>query len=101
MTKFVSIYANGDEGPVVTVTEAFAEGIGAEVLEFPALDSRSRPMGPRSREDAAAQKEAAEAAVKATETAEPAPADAAGATAATTGRRGSNSSPSGDAGSSN
>ena len=47
MTKFVSIYADGDSGKVVTVTEAFAEGIGAKVLDTPALDSRGRPMSAR------------------------------------------------------
>jgi hypothetical protein len=73
MTKFVSIYANGDDGPVVTVTEAFAEGIGAEILDLPALDSRGRPLAARTKEEAEAQQAAAEEAVKATEkTPEPA-----------------------------
>lgn len=67
MTEFVSIYANGDDGQVVTVTEAFAEGIGAEVLDFPALDSRGRPLRARSKEEAEAQKAAADDAAKAAE----------------------------------
>ena len=48
MTKFVSIRANGDEGPVVTVTEAFAKSIEAEVLpDEPAVDKIGRPLEPR------------------------------------------------------
>lgn len=54
MPKFVSVYANGKKGdPVVTVTEAFAAAIGAEVLtdEF-ALDPRTgRPLPPREAGD--------------------------------------------------
>lgn len=50
MTEFVSIYANGDKGKVVTVTAAFAEGIGAKVLDdVPALDTRGRPLPARDR----------------------------------------------------
>lgn len=49
MSKFVSVYANGKKGdPVVTVTEAFADSIGAKVLEKePAVDSLNRPLPPR------------------------------------------------------
>jgi hypothetical protein len=48
MTDFVSIYADGDSGKVVTVTEAFATGIGATVLEDPG-DSTPRPSAARPR----------------------------------------------------
>lgn len=47
MTDFVSIYADGDSGKVVTVTEAFAEGIGATVLDTPATDRSGRPLPAR------------------------------------------------------
>lgn len=49
MPKFVSIHANGNKGPVVTVTEAFAESIGAKVLKSePAVDPRTgRPLPAR------------------------------------------------------
>lgn len=48
MTEFVSIYADGDSGKVVTVSAAFAEGIGAKALkDVPPLDSRGRPFPPR------------------------------------------------------
>jgi hypothetical protein len=67
MTKFVSIHANGDDGQVVTVTEAFAEGIGAKTLEYPALDASGRPRAPRSEEEAKEQLKAANDAAKAAE----------------------------------
>ena len=54
MAKFVSIYADGDSGKVVTVTEDFAEGIGAKVLDVPALDSRGRPLPARELPDPSA-----------------------------------------------
>jgi hypothetical protein len=47
MTEFVSIYANGDSGKVVTVTKAFAEGIGAKPLDVDAVDSHGRPLPAR------------------------------------------------------
>lgn len=55
MTDFVSIYADGDSGKVVTVTQAFAEGIGAVVLEdVPATDRRGRPLPARDLPERAA-----------------------------------------------
>lgn len=47
MTEFVSIYANGDSGKVVTVTKAFAEGIGAKALDVDATDAHGRPLPAR------------------------------------------------------
>lgn len=49
MPKFVSIYQNGDSGPVVTVTEAFARSIGATILENePAVGGRTpKPLEAR------------------------------------------------------
>lgn len=49
MSTFVSVYANGKKGDkVVTVTEAFARNIGAEILEDePAVDNLGKPLEPR------------------------------------------------------
>lgn len=67
MTKFVSIHASGDDGPVVTVNEAFAKGIGAKTLDYPALDASGRPRPPRTKKEAEKQKKAADEATKAAE----------------------------------
>lgn len=67
MTEFVSIYADGDSGQVVTVSAAFAEGIGAKPLDYPALNASGRPLAARSEDEAKAHKKAADEAAKAAE----------------------------------
>lgn len=53
MPKFVSIHQNGDSGPIVTVTEAFAKSIGATILEDePAIGGRD-PKPLEAREEGA------------------------------------------------
>lgn len=48
MPEFVSIYANGNSGTVVTVTEAFAKSIDAKVLaDEPAVNTIGKPLPPR------------------------------------------------------
>lgn len=50
MSNFVSVHANGNKGPVVTVSEAFAKSIDAKVLEDePAVDTLGHPLEPRER----------------------------------------------------
>lgn len=49
MAEFVSILQDAESETVVSVTEAFASAIGAEVLDLPALDDAGRPLPPRRR----------------------------------------------------
>lgn len=47
MTEFVSVYQDPKSKTVVTVTKEFAESLGLDVLDQPAVADNGRPLGPR------------------------------------------------------